>query len=78
MTTVFGYGSWGTSSTYDARFLRHTGLLRKISSGQKLRNKTVVMDDYGAIPLVTVGYSAFQRLFRLVTAFNSNTGDEKE
>ena len=36
------------------------------------------MDDYGAIPLVTVGYSAFQRLFRLVTAFNSNTGDEKE
>ena len=65
-------------SIHDARFLRHTGLSRKIMAGQGLPNKTVILDDYGKIPLVTVGDSTFSRFSWLVKAFNSNTGDEKE
>ena len=66
-------------STHDARFLRNTSLYRKILHGDALPNKTVNLgDDYGEIPLVTIGDSAFPRFPWLVKGFNSNTIDPKE
>ena len=48
-------------STHDVRFLRHTGLFRNIMADQGLPRKTVELNHYGEIPLVTVGDSAFPK-----------------
>ena len=49
-----------TGSTHDARFLRNTGLYKKILQGQGLPNKTLDLgEEFGQIPLVTIGDSAF-------------------
>ena len=55
-------------STHDARFLRRTELFGKIITGQGLLNKTVELNDYGEIPLVTVDDSAFPKFSCLVKA----------
>ena len=66
-------------STHDARFLRSTGLFKKILRGQGLPNKTINLgDEFGEIPLVTIGDSAFPRFPWLVKGFNSMTVDPKE
>ena len=49
-------------STHDARFLRNTGLFKQILNGQGFPDKTLDFgDEYGKIPLVTIGDSAFPR-----------------
>ena len=66
-------------STHDTRFLRNTGLFKQILNGQGLPNKTVgFRDEYGKIPLVTIGGSAFLRFSWLLKNFNCNTNDEQE
>ena len=66
-------------STHDARFLRSTGLFKQILNGQGLPDKTVDLgDEYGKIPLVTIGDSAFPRFSWLLNNFNCNTNDERE
>ena len=66
-------------STHDARFLRDTGLYKKVISGSGLANKTVEIDtSYGEIRLVTIGDSALPRFPRLIKSFKSNTDNLKE
>ena len=66
-------------STHDARFLRNTGLFKRITAGEGLPNKGVHLgDEYGEIPLVTIGDSAFPRFSWLVKGFSENTNDPKE
>ena len=49
-------------STHDTRFLRNTGLFKQILNGQGLLDKTVDLgEEYGRIPLVNIGDSAFPR-----------------
>ena len=55
-------------STDDACFLRHTELFRKIITSQGLLNKTVELNDYGEIPIVAVGDSAFSKVSCVVKA----------
>ena len=65
--------------THDARFLRNTGLFKQNLNGQGLPDKTVDLgDEYGKIPLVTIGDSAFPRFSCLLKNFNRNTNDERE
>ena len=65
--------------THDARFLRNTRLFKQILNGQGLPDKIVDLgDEYGKIPLVTIGDSAFPRFSWLLKNFNCNTNDERE
>ena len=72
-----GLAAGAPGRTYDACFLRHTGLLRNMA-GQGLPNKTVALDDYWESPLVTVGDFVFPSFNWLVKAIKNNTGNEKE
>ena len=66
-------------STHDARFLRNTGWFKQILNGLDLPDKTVdLRDEYGKIPLVTIGDSAFSRFSWLLKNFNCNTNNERE
>ena len=66
-------------STHDARFLRNTGWFKQILNGLGLPDKTVDLgDEYGKIPLVTIGDSAFSRFSWLLKNFNCNTNNERE
>ena len=65
-----------SGSTHDARFLRNTGLFKQILNGKGLPEKTVDLgDEYGKIPLVTIGDSTFARFPWLLKNFNCNTND---
>ena len=65
--------------THDARFLRNTGWFKQILNGLGLPDKTVdLRDEYGKIPLVTIGDSAFSRFSWLLKNFNCNTNNERE
>ena len=66
-------------STHDARLLRHTNVYKEIMDGKVLPNKVINLgDNYGEIPLVTIGDSAFPRFPWLLKAYRENTPDEKE
>ena len=69
----------GPGSTHYARFLHNTGLFKQILNGQGLPDKTIDLgDEYGKIPLVTTGDSAFPRFLWLLKNLNCNTNDERE
>ena len=49
-------------STHDARLLRHTSVFSDIVSGRALPDKSINLgNEYGEIPLVTIGDNAFPR-----------------
>ena len=83
---LVGYNKWildltvgAPGSTYDASFLRNTGLYKKIISGSGLPHKTVDLGTtYGEKPLVAIGDSTFPRFPWLIKGFNSNTDKLKE
>ena len=54
-------------------------MLKQILNEQGLPDKTVDLgDEYGKIPLVTIGDSAFPRFSSLLKNFNCNTNYERE
>ena len=59
-------------------FSDNTGLFQKKMARHGLPNKSLELDDYGEIPLVTVSDSSFLRLSWLVKGLNGNTGDKTE
>ena len=65
-------------STYDARLLRYSILFKDIQRGDGIPNKSIILGDFGEIPLVTIGDTAFHRLEWLLKCFNENTRDLKE
>ena len=65
-------------STHDDRFFRHTGLFQKKMAGQGLPNKSLGLEYYRGIPLVTVSDSSFLRFSWLVKGLNGNTSDKTE
>ena len=60
-------------STHDAHLLRHCSLFRTICNVGGTPNKSMSLGNIGEVPLITVGDSAFPRLFCLIKAFNENT-----
>ena len=59
----FPYAAVGApGSTHDARLLRHTSLFKDILSGDAIPDQQLELGDFGTIPLVTVGDSAFPNL----------------
>ena len=66
-------------STHNTRFLLNTGLFEQILNGQGLPDKIFdLRDEYGRIPLVTIGDSDFPSFSWLLKHFNCNTNDELE
>ena len=46
-----------------------------MKSGAGIPNKSIILGDFGEIPLVTIDDTAFPRLERLLKCFNQNTRD---
>ena len=65
-------------STHDARLLRYSTLFKDIQCGVGIPNESIILGDFGEIPLVTIGDTAFPRLEWLLKCFNENTRDLKE
>ena len=67
---VFLYAAVGApGSTHDARILRNSSLFKEIVDGGKLPQRTFDLGDFGEIPLLTIGDSAFPRYPWLVKAY---------
>ena len=50
----------GPGSTHDARLLCHTSLF-DILIGDAISDKQIELDNFGTVPLVTVGNNAFPK-----------------
>ena len=64
-------------STHDSRMLCTTSLYEKIISGNIIPNKGIALGDFGNIPLVTIGDTAFPKHARLLKGYNEDTRDPK-
>ena len=47
--------------THDARLLRYSTLFKDIQRGDGIPNKSISLGDFGEIPLVAIGDTAFSR-----------------
>ena len=65
-------------STHDARLLKESTLHEAIVNGNIIPDKAIQLGDFGQIPLVTVGDSAFPQYSWLVKAYNENTRDKQQ
>ena len=55
------------------------GFIEKLLKGEGLPNKTIDLgEEYGKLPLITIGDSAFPRFPWLLKGFSTNTNDSKE
>ena len=71
-----GVGAPG--STHDSRMLRSTSLYEKIISGNILPDKGITLGDFGNMPLVTIGDTAFPKHAWLLKGYNEDTRDPKQ
>ena len=71
-----GVGAPG--STHDSRMLRSTSLYEKIISGNIIPDKGITLGDFGNIPLVTIGDTAFPKHVWLLKGYNQDTSDPKQ
>ena len=75
----FLYAAVGApGSTHDARILKNCSLYKKIIDGDIIPDKVVELDNYGAVPFVTIGDSAFPKHSWLIKAYDENTLITKE
>ena len=65
-------------STHDSRMLRTTSLYEKIISGNIIPDKGIALEDFGNIPLVTIGDTAFPKHAWLPKCYNGDTRDPKQ
>lgn len=75
----FLYAAVGApGSTHDARMLRECSLFDEVLNGGVIPDRKLTLGDYGAIPLVTIGDSAFPRFSWLIKAYNESTRDPQK
>ena len=65
-------------STHDSRMLCSTSLYEKIISGNIIPEKGVIIGDFGNIPLVTIGDTAFPKHAWLLKGYSEDTPDPKQ
>ena len=65
-------------STHDAQLLRYSVLFKDIQHGDGIPNKSIILGDFGEIPLVTISDTTFPRLEWFLKCFSENTRDLKE
>ena len=71
-------GVGAPTSTNDSRMLRGTSLYEKIISGNIIPDKRTTLGDFGNIPLVTIGDTAFPKQAWLLKGYSEDTHDPKQ
>ena len=75
----FLYAAVGApGSTHDARMLKESSFFDEVLSGRALPDRKINLGDFGDIPLVTIGDSAFPRFSWLIKCYNENTRDPQQ
>jgi hypothetical protein len=75
----FLYAAVGApGSTHDARMLKESSFFDEVLNGRVLPDRKINLGDFGDIPLVTIGDSAFPRFSWLVKCYNENTRDQQQ
>ena len=75
----FLYAAVGApGSTHDARLLKEPSIYSDIINGNVIPDRVVQLGDFGEIPLVTIGDSAFPQFAWLIKAYNENTRDNQK
>ena len=75
----FLYAAVRTSgSIHDARLLKESSIYSDIINGNLIPDRVVQLGDFGEIPLVTIGESAFPQFAWLIKAYNENTKDNQK
>ena len=65
-------------STQDTRLLKESSIFHKILKGDVLLYRVISLGDFGYVPLVTVGDSAFPQFSWLIKGYNENTRDKQQ
>ena len=65
-------------STHDARLLKGSSIYSDIINGNVIPDCAVQLNDFGEIPLITIGDSAFPQFAWLIKAYNENTRDNQK
>ena len=74
----FLYAAVGVpESTHDARLLKNSSIYSDIINGSEIPDRVVQLGDFGQIPLVTIGDTAFPQFAWLIKACNENTKIQK-
>ena len=69
----------GTSgSIHYATLLKESSIYSDIINGNLIPDRVVQLGDFGEIPLVTIGESAFLQFAWLIKAYNENTKDNQK
>ena len=75
----FLYAALGApGSTHNAGLLKESSIFRKILKRDVLPDKVISLGDFGYVPLVTVGDSAFPQFSWLIKGYNENTRDKQQ
>lgn len=75
----FLYAAVGApGSTHDARLLKSASIYSDIINGSVIPDRKVALGNFGDIPLVTIGDSAFPRFSWLIKSYNENTSDKQQ
>ena len=75
----FLYAAVGApGSTHDARLLKDSSIYSDIINGNVIPDWVVRLGDFGEIPLVAIGDSAFPQFAWLIKACNENTRDNQK
>ena len=75
----FRHFTAGASGSTDSSWLlKYSALFKDIQSGCGIPNKSMILGNFGQIPLINIGHTAFPRLDWLLKCFNENTCDLKE
>ena len=65
-------------STHDARMLKESSFFYEVFTGRSLPDQKINLGDFGDIPLVTIGDSAFPSFSWLIKCCNENTRDPQQ
>ena len=75
----FVYAAVGApGSTHDTRLLKESSVYSDIINGNVIPDRVIHLGDFGEIPLVTIGDSAFPQFAWLIKAYNVNTRDNQK
>ena len=75
----FLYAAIGApGSTHDARMLKESSFFDEVFTGRSLPDQKINLGDFGDIPLVTIGDSAFPSFSWLIKCCNENTRDPQQ
>ena len=75
----FLYAAVGApGSTHDARLLKESSIYESILAGDVIPDKVIRLGDFGEIPLVTIGDTAFPQFAWLLKMYNENTRDKQQ